>query len=357
MTNRSELKGVRGASGLKTRLPACLPLPSRSEPLSMAELLALADSDAQQRWDALRLSYTETQGLPALREAVAAVHYSSIRADQLVVAAPQELVLLTMQASQWQLCCLPVFQLPCMSCRLRAHLILRLSMHALQRIVSTTPCTLGLPGPHWHPLFSPSLLRRPCWRPATEWCAPCPATSRCTRWRPAWAAKWCPGGCAGAGLGVGQCWVPGVWGARVCCRHPTLLPAAPSAPAVWSIHPCCLPACSAADGSLAFRMEDAEALIGGAHPPKLVVVNSPHNPSVRCPHAGALPCSALLCLLCRSSQHGVAAVWAKHFLISQPGLPAPVPSLLSHAQGFQFSQGEWQRLVELCRSAGAYLFR
>lgn len=41
----------------------------------------------------------ETQGLPALREAVAAVHYSRIRADQLVIAAPQELVLLTMQAS------------------------------------------------------------------------------------------------------------------------------------------------------------------------------------------------------------------------------------------------------------------
>lgn len=41
----------------------------------------------------------ETQGLPALREAVAAVHYSRIRAEQLGIAAPQELVLLTMQAS------------------------------------------------------------------------------------------------------------------------------------------------------------------------------------------------------------------------------------------------------------------
>ena len=40
----------------------------------------------------------ETQGLPELREAVAAVHYSSIQADQLIIAAPQELVLLTMQA-------------------------------------------------------------------------------------------------------------------------------------------------------------------------------------------------------------------------------------------------------------------
>lgn len=71
----------------------------------MAELLALADADAQQRWDSLRLAYTETQGLPALREAVAAVHYSTIRAEQLVVAAPQELVLLTMQASCCRLLC------------------------------------------------------------------------------------------------------------------------------------------------------------------------------------------------------------------------------------------------------------
>ncbi|KAI7837328.1 hypothetical protein COHA_008843 [Chlorella ohadii] len=153
----------------------------------MAELLALADSDAQQRWDALRLSYTETQGLPALREAVAAVHYSSIRADQLVVAAPQELALLA--PGDRVVCTVPGYQ-------------------SLYEVAASLGCEV----------------------------------------------------------------VP------------------------WRLR-------SAADGSLAFRMEDAEALIGGAHPPKLVVVNSPHNPS-----------------------------------------------------GFQFSQGEWQRLVELCRSAGAYLF-
>lgn len=40
--------------------------------------------------------------------------------------------------------------------------------------------------------------------------------------------------------------------------------------------------CSAPDGSLSFRLEDARHLIGGPSPPKLVVVNSPHNPSVRC---------------------------------------------------------------------------
>lgn len=44
--------------------PLCKPLPhppACSEPLGMAQLLALADADAQQRWDTLRLAYTETQ--------------------------------------------------------------------------------------------------------------------------------------------------------------------------------------------------------------------------------------------------------------------------------------------------------
>ena len=39
--------------------------------MSMREVLALADDDARQRWDELTLGYTETAGLPALREAIA----------------------------------------------------------------------------------------------------------------------------------------------------------------------------------------------------------------------------------------------------------------------------------------------
>lgn len=71
---------------------------SDSEPLTMAELLALADDECLQMWNSLRLSYTETQGLPALRRAVAERLYSSVAPDQLAVAAPQELVFLCMQA-------------------------------------------------------------------------------------------------------------------------------------------------------------------------------------------------------------------------------------------------------------------
>ena len=95
-----------------TRPPLPRPALPCSEPLGMAELLALADGDARRRWDGLRLCYTETQGAPALREAVAAVHFSQVRPDQLVVAAPQELLFLTMQArgaaadsSPQQVCC------------------------------------------------------------------------------------------------------------------------------------------------------------------------------------------------------------------------------------------------------------
>ena len=41
---------------------------SDSEPWPMHELLALADDDARARWDSLHLGYTESLGLPALRD-------------------------------------------------------------------------------------------------------------------------------------------------------------------------------------------------------------------------------------------------------------------------------------------------
>ncbi|KAI3433399.1 hypothetical protein D9Q98_003215 [Chlorella vulgaris] len=87
---------------------------SDSEPLTVAELLSFADADAQQRWDGLRLAYTETQGLPELREAIAAAHFTSVAADQLVIGAPQELLYLCMQAllrpSDHVVCCYPGYQ-------------------------------------------------------------------------------------------------------------------------------------------------------------------------------------------------------------------------------------------------------
>jgi len=72
---------------------------SDSEPLTLNDLLSLADSDSRRLWDSLTLSYTESNGLPQLREEIAKRHYSpTISSSQILVAAPQELIFLTMQA-------------------------------------------------------------------------------------------------------------------------------------------------------------------------------------------------------------------------------------------------------------------
>ena len=82
--------------------------------MMMSELLSLADPDARQRWEGLRLAYTETQGLPALREAIAATHYTSLGPEQVVCAAPQELLYLCMRAllrpGDRVVCCCPGYQ-------------------------------------------------------------------------------------------------------------------------------------------------------------------------------------------------------------------------------------------------------
>ena len=68
------------------------------EPLRLRELLALADADARERWDALALGYTESTGLPALREAIAAQHPGLTPSDVLVVSGAEEGIFLLMNA-------------------------------------------------------------------------------------------------------------------------------------------------------------------------------------------------------------------------------------------------------------------
>lgn len=65
--------------------------------LAMADLLAGADSDLRRRWETLYLGYTESQGLPELRHEIAGL-YRGVRADEILVAAPEEAVFLTMNA-------------------------------------------------------------------------------------------------------------------------------------------------------------------------------------------------------------------------------------------------------------------
>ena len=43
------------------------------------------------RWESLSLAYTESQGLHALREEITSL-YTSVTSDDLIVAAPQELI-------------------------------------------------------------------------------------------------------------------------------------------------------------------------------------------------------------------------------------------------------------------------
>jgi aspartate/methionine/tyrosine aminotransferase len=68
---------------------------SDCESLTLPEVLALADSDSQARWQRLSLGYTESQGDPALRAAIAE-QYSVLTPDDIVVLVPEEGIYLAM---------------------------------------------------------------------------------------------------------------------------------------------------------------------------------------------------------------------------------------------------------------------
>lgn len=70
---------------------------SDCEALSLHELLTLADDDARALWQGLKLSYTESQGHPRLRAEIARL-YGSVGPDALLVAAPEELIFIAMNA-------------------------------------------------------------------------------------------------------------------------------------------------------------------------------------------------------------------------------------------------------------------
>ena len=71
--------------------------PSDAEPLSLSELLELADGEALQRFHRLSLGYAPSRGDPSLRAAIAAL-YETVEADEVVTAAPVEAVFLTLRA-------------------------------------------------------------------------------------------------------------------------------------------------------------------------------------------------------------------------------------------------------------------
>lgn len=74
----------------------CLLSSSDCEPLSLADLLALADPGTRAMWDGLSLAYTESPGLPALRAEVAAL-YAGVGAGDVLEVVPEEGIFLAMQ--------------------------------------------------------------------------------------------------------------------------------------------------------------------------------------------------------------------------------------------------------------------
>ena len=65
---------------------------SDPESMPLADLLALANDDDRRRWDELWLGYTESAGLPVLREAIADQFASCGPDDILVFSAPEEAI-------------------------------------------------------------------------------------------------------------------------------------------------------------------------------------------------------------------------------------------------------------------------
>ncbi len=69
--------------------------PSDCEALSMRELLAMADPDSLRLWEQLSLGYTESQGLPALRDEVSRL-YPSLQAEDVLILTPEEGIFIAM---------------------------------------------------------------------------------------------------------------------------------------------------------------------------------------------------------------------------------------------------------------------
>ena len=69
---------------------------SDCEPLTLKELLALADKESLKLWDDLWLGYTESQGNPILREEVAKF-YKHVRPENVIEVVPEEGIYMSMQ--------------------------------------------------------------------------------------------------------------------------------------------------------------------------------------------------------------------------------------------------------------------
>lgn len=111
---------------------------SDCESLSMDELLSMADKDSLARWQSLSLGYTESLGLPVLREEIAGL-YEKITADTILTLTPEEGIFIAMQnllkAGDHVISLFPIYQ--------------SLYQIAHSMGVDVTPWNLELKGSHW----------------------------------------------------------------------------------------------------------------------------------------------------------------------------------------------------------------
>ena len=81
--------------------------------LTLKEILALADAKEREQWDTLQLGYTESSGLPELREAIATL-YENVSADEVFVLSPGEANFIAMnvllKAGDHVVCMAPAYQ-------------------------------------------------------------------------------------------------------------------------------------------------------------------------------------------------------------------------------------------------------
>ncbi len=70
---------------------------SDCEALTLSELLGLADEATSTLWHDLKLGYTESQGHPLLRAEIARL-FTQVGPEQILVAAPEELIFIAMNA-------------------------------------------------------------------------------------------------------------------------------------------------------------------------------------------------------------------------------------------------------------------
>jgi aspartate/methionine/tyrosine aminotransferase len=70
---------------------------SDAQTISMRELLDLADDDGRARWESLDLGYTQTYGMPELREAIASTYRTVAPEDVLCFAGASEAIFLAMR--------------------------------------------------------------------------------------------------------------------------------------------------------------------------------------------------------------------------------------------------------------------